>query len=340
VRAAPPAELETSVLRALLADGWGFDVAAADYAPVGGGSYHWIVDEVNGMRRFVTVDDLDRKPWLGETRESTFDGLRRAFETAVALRNGGLEFVLAPIPTACGETVLRAGPRYTIALFPFVGGQAGRYGHYDAATRAAVVSMLAALHAATPAVASVARRVDLNLPGRDRLEEALGELGETWSGGPFSEPARQALSRHASDVNELLALADRLASEVARRSSNWVVTHGEPHAANVMRSGEGEVLVDWDTVALAPPERDLWILVDDVADEGTIRYAEATGHQLDQVAIDFFRLRWDLADIAAFTDVLRSPHHRNEDTAKACAGLTELVTTRDQWAALLEQHAS
>ena len=32
-------------------------------------------------------------------------------------------------------------------------------------------------------------------------------------GGPFSEPARQALAGHASDVAELLALFDRLSRE-------------------------------------------------------------------------------------------------------------------------------
>ena len=162
-------------------------------------------------------------------------------------------------PTS-GETVRRIGQRHTIALFPFVDGHAGRFGRYeDAAERAAVVEMLAELHRATPAVASVAREIGLEVPGRRQIEAGLRELNQTWSGGPFSERARRALAAHASDVAELLALADRLAADVAGRRGEWVVTHGEPHAANVMRTGESHVLVDWDTVALAPPERDLWI---------------------------------------------------------------------------------
>jgi spectinomycin phosphotransferase len=335
VRAAPPAEFETGALIGLLADGWGVEVEAAEYAPVGGGSYHWVVGDRAGARRFVTVDDLDNKPWLGETRNAAFAGLRRAFDTAVALRDVGLEFVVAPIPTTGGETVHRVGPRYTIALLPFRAGQAGRYGDYDDATRAAVVSMLVELHRATPAVASVVGSIDLELPGRGRLEGALRGLGETWSGGPFAEPARQALARHASDLGELLGLFDRLSAEVAVRSRNWVVTHGEPHAANVISDGEEHALVDWDTVALAPAERDLWILVDDVADNAATSYAEATGQRFDQAALDYFRLRWDLADIAAFTEVLRSPHSRHLDTAKAYDGLTTCLATRDRWAALL-----
>jgi spectinomycin phosphotransferase len=135
-------------------------------------------------------------------------------------------------------------------------------------------------------------------------------------------------------VAELLALGDRLFVDVKSRRTNWVVTHGEPHAGNVMWTGESHVLVDWDTVALAPPERDLWMFVGDNGEEATT-YTDATGHELDQVAVNFFRLRWDLADVAAFTDLLRSPHHHTEDTEKAYDALTFYVGTRDRWAALL-----
>ena len=330
-----PEDVETSEVLGTLAGHWGFDAVSVEYAPVGGGSYHWVVVDRDGTRAFVTVDDLDWKHWLGDTRESAFDGLRSAFNTAAALRDAGLEFVVAPRPTSRGETVRRIGPRHTIALFPFVAGQAGRFGHYETDERAAVVKMLAELHRATPAVASVANRFVLDLPGRPRLEAALRELNRTWVGGPFSEPARQALARHASDVVELLALADRLAADLVRSGGTWVITHGEPHAGNVMRAGESRLLVDWDTVALGPPERDLWMVVGDGADEATI-YADATGHQVDPTAIDFFRLAWDLEDLAGFINVLRSPHRHSNDTVKAYEAVLYCVGSRDRWAALLE----
>ena len=330
-----PEDFDADALNGFLADAWGFEVEAVEYAALGGGSYHWVVEDLETTRGFVTVDDLDRKPWLGDTPESVFDGLRRCFDTAVALRDNGLGFVVAPIPASGGETVRRIGPRHTIALFPFVDGRAGRFGEYDAAERAAVPTMLAELHRATPAVASIARSIDLALPGRRGLESALEAVNERWSGGPFSEPSRQALARHASDVAELLALADRLSAEVATSSSSWVVTHGEPHAGNLMRTAEGHVLVDWDTVALAPPERDLWMLVEEDAD-GASAYTAATGHELDHVAVDFFRLTWDLKDLATCIDVMRAPHRRTEDTLREFEGLRTCVAIRDQWSALLE----
>lgn len=327
---AVPDDIEVGGLFDALADGWGFEVEEADYAAVGAGSYHWVASDLGGTRRFVTVDDLDRKRWLGHTRDSACEALRRAFDTAAALRSAGLEFVVAPIPTGGGESLRRFGPRHTVALFPFVDGQAGRFGHYDAGGRAAVISLLAELHVATPAVGSVPRSVGLDLPGRRQLEVSLRELDRTWSGGPFSEPARQAFAGQAPDVAAFLSLADRLAAAVQTRGGSWVATHGEPHSANVMRTGTGHVLVDWDTAALAPPERDLWMLVEDGDDDLAV-YTDATGHRIDRDAVDFFRLTWDLKDVAECLDVLRAPHRESEDTVWAYQALTSCMPSREQW---------
>jgi aminoglycoside phosphotransferase (APT) family kinase protein len=320
-----------------LRDGWDFDVDGAEYAAVGGGSYHWVVADETGLRCFVTVDDLDQKAWLGPTRAAAFDGLRRAFDTSVALRDAGLPFVVAPIPTRQGGSLRRLGSRYAIALFPFVEGEAGEFGYYenDEDGRRAVVAMLAELHEATAAAGSAVRTVGFDLPGRDHLEVALLDLDEAWTGGPLSEPAREAVRDSASVIAELLALADRLAADAQTRGGGWVVTHGEPHAANVMRAGKGRFLVDWDTVALAPPERDLWMPVVGGADAAA-RYLRATGTQVDEAALDFFRLTWDLKDLAEYLNVLRSPHQENDDTVRHYQALKNSAAIRESWTALLD----
>jgi spectinomycin phosphotransferase len=326
-----PEEFEVDALVAAVGESWGLVVDGAEYAPVGGGSYHWIVAVRGGRRAFVTVDDLDRKPWLGDTRESVFEGLKCAFDTSVALRDGGLGFVVAPIPTRSGESVIRLGPRYSIALFPFLTGRAGQFGSYEGLAPDAVQTMLAQLHQA-PAATSPAVRLDLDLPGRGDLESALQEVDEVWLGGPFSERARAALSRNASAVVELLALADRLAADLP--TDGWVVTHGEPHAANVMETDGGYVLLDWDTVAVGPRERDLWML-ESVTGEEPLSYVDATGYKIDRIAMDFFRLTWELSDLAAFTQVLRSPHGETADTAWAYKCLLYCLAARERWTTVL-----
>jgi spectinomycin phosphotransferase len=313
---AAPEDIDGDDVVAALADGWGFDATEAEYAAVGAGSYHWIVRDRDGSRAFVTVDDLDAKPWLADTRDDVFTLLRRAFDTAVALRDAGLEFVVAPFRTTNGDTAHRLGPQYTVALFPFMDGTGGEWGPHAEDARADVVAMLARLHGTT-ATGSKPRVVGVDVPGRNRLETALRETGEPWKAGPFSEPARHALAAISSGVAELLSLADRLATDVR---SDWVVTHGEPHAGNVLTTGARRLLVDWDTVALAPPERDLWLVVETDADKTA--YADATGHTVDETALEFFRVAWDLDDLAAYITVLRTPHTENDDTAFALEFVT------------------
>lgn len=309
-----PDELEFESLLEPLRDCWGIEVAAVNYAPVGGGSYHWIVADHAGGRHFVTVDDLDNKGWFGGTREAAFDGLLAAFDTASALREHGLEFVVAPLRTSDGAPLVRVSQRYTLSVFPFVDGEAGQFGEYTASERAAVVPLVAALHQAPV----TARRLDLALPSR----EALAGVDRPWDSGPLAEQARELLGRNTAVIDDLLALYDRLGAGVA--AHGWVVTHGEPHAGNLI---ESRLLVDWDTVALAPPERDLWMPVDDDP-EAASRYTQETGRQLDLAALEFFRLRWDLADLASFTAKLRAPHTDNADTRKAYEGLAIILSRR------------
>jgi spectinomycin phosphotransferase len=315
---ATPENLDGDSVIDVLRQGWAFDAVTADYVAVGAGSYHWEVEDATGRRAFATVDDLGQKAWLGDTRDAAFEGLRAAFDASVALRDGGLGFVVAPIPTREGQSLRRLDSQYAVALFPFVEGKAGEFGCYEDGDREAILAMLAELHQA-PVPAAV-RSSGLTIPGRRHLEAALLDADETWTGGPLSEPAREAVKSSAPDLAELLSLADRLAAEAEERGAGHVVTHGEPHAANVMRTNDGRVLVDWDTVALAPPERDLWMLVDD--------------DQHDP-ALDFFRLTWDLKDIAEYLNVLRSPHEENEDTVRQHGALTNCAAIRDIWSSLL-----
>jgi spectinomycin phosphotransferase len=323
VRARPDG-VDERQLGLVLAEGWRIDAAAMRYAAVGGGSYHWVVRDAEGRRWFMTVDDLDDKAWLGDSRPAVMAGLRSAMDTALELRrNAGLEFVAAPVPGCGGTTVRPLGHRHAVAVFPFLEGTAGRFGEaWPAPEQAALVDMLAALHRSTPAVAAGAPTAKLALPRREALNAALRDLGRPWRAGPFAEAARSLLAGAADRVHSLLRTFDRLADAV--RASEPVITHGEPHAGNVMRAGRQRMLVDWDTVGLAPPERDLWIVISEAGAESR-RYADLTGRAVDPAALALYRLRWALDDISAFVNELRTEHRRTADTEHAWLALKETV---------------
>ena len=323
-----PQGLDQTDLINALAEGWGLEVTNAAYRPVGAGSYHWVVTDAHRKRHFVTVDDLDDKGYLGANRDLAFDGLRRAFGATLALRlEGGLDFVVAPQPTPTGEAVRRIDSQFTIAVFSLIDGTSRGYGETaPPEERAELVRMLVELHAATPVTLSVARPARLQVPGRDRLESALHYPDDEWTGGPFSEPARALLVAHREDVLHLLESFDHLADRVAASSSALVITHGEPHSGNVVRTGGRLVLVDWDTAGLAPPERDLWMVEAGAGDELKL-YADASGRRVDKDAIALYGLRWQLDDIATYLDQLRSPHSQTADTEHAWRSLSRVLST-------------
>jgi aminoglycoside phosphotransferase (APT) family kinase protein len=120
-----------------------------------------------------------------------------------------------------------------------------------------------------------------------------------------------------------------------------VITHGEPHAANVIDTPAGLRLIDWDTVALAPRERDLWMMDDGAADPFDA-YMAATGVEVDPAAIELYRLEWTLGDLASFAARLRSDHDDNADTRRALDGFATYLTqpeSRDRSATSHALHA-
>ena len=224
-----------------LADGWSLSAETLWYAPVGGGSYHWVVTSSPGEQWFVTVDDLDDKGWLGRTRPSVFAGLRAALDAALRLRRDvGLRFVAAPVPALDGQTVRPLGDVHAVTVFPFLHGTPGEWDKpLPEPDLDELMAMLAALHTVDPAVVRLQRReVELSWP--DDLELALRELGLPWTGGPFAEPARELLAGAAGPVRRGL---DALGRWIGARFSaeGLVITHGEPHPGNLTRTSAGEM---------------------------------------------------------------------------------------------------
>jgi hypothetical protein len=115
-----PAELDESALAAALLSGWDIGVRSMAYLAVGWGSHHWDVRGADGARWFVTVDELENKrASSGESTEDGFARLRASLRSAVALRDAGREFVVAPVLARGGEPAVRAGTRFAVAAYPF-----------------------------------------------------------------------------------------------------------------------------------------------------------------------------------------------------------------------------
>ncbi len=331
-----PTNLTPELLRKALAEGWLLRGGYLKYVPEGGGSHHWKMVDADGQPHFITVDDLDDKDWIGDTRERVFEGLGCALTTAAALRSqAGLEFVVAPIESVDGEVLRRVDNRYAVSVYPFLSGRSYPFGPYpDDQVRDMALDMIVELHQSTTSAGQSVPDHEPRYGGQWDLSEFLEDPHRRWTGGPFSEPARCLLISYAADLVQLVAGFDRLVERTATARARRVVTHGEPHPANVMLVEDRLVLIDWDTVALAPPERDLSVIVA-TSNACIDRYQTATGREIDPAVLTLYRLRWYLDDLASAVSMFRNHHGESADTRRWWKGLQPHLDQLSGWINLL-----
>ena len=330
-----PDDLPDTAVAGALQHGWGFTAVSLEYQPVGFGSHHWLATDRTGRRLFATADDLAAKRRTAqETSDDAFDRLCHALGTALALRGeAGLNFVIAPLLTATGRVAARLSERYSLVIHPYViGTEAGEDGEFtNAGDRQAVVDMLIQLHGAQAGQPNVD---DFVVPHLDTLQAMIRHTSGAWCGGPYAQRAQELLRTHASDLHALIAAYHGLARRVAAQPERMVITHGEPHAGNVIVTADGLVLVDWDTTLAAPPERDLWDLGGDDASL-LDHYAATTGTEIDDAALSLYRLWFDLAEVGGYLGRFRAPHEDTADTRESWKELQHFLRPAERWPSLV-----
>jgi spectinomycin phosphotransferase len=174
------------------------------------------------------------------------------------------------------------------------------------------------------------RREDFRIPYRAALEHALRDLDQPWLTGPYAEEARDRLGRHRHGVQTLLDFYDGEAARASRSTAGWVVTHGEPFGPNLLHCRDGSLrLVDWDSVLVAPRERDLWELPRDGPTYTT--YQQLVEAPIDESLLRLYRAWYDLAETAVYIALFRSPHQADQNAATSWDNFLFFMPTHTRW---------
>ena len=86
-----PHDLTDDAVATAVSEGWDVPATAASYLPVGYGSHHWAVEDAGGGLWFASVDVVPL-----DDRDGGVFRLTAALGVAVAARDSGLSFVVAP----------------------------------------------------------------------------------------------------------------------------------------------------------------------------------------------------------------------------------------------------
>lgn len=284
-------------ISACLKDAYGLSVARVVFLPLGADQqtavYHALADD--GAAYFVKL------------RSGAFDPL--TLIVPHLLRQQGIEHVIAPLAAQSGQLWTPLDD-FKLALFPFIDGQdayqvAMADVHWLTLGRA-----LKAIH-----VAGIPAHVRAQIRQEDYADNwrvivrrfvALAEDDRTHD--PVTSQLAAFLRAKRDTITKLVERAESLAAILRGRQARLVLCHGDIHAGNVLIGASGAFyLVDWDTLILAPKERDLMFVGGGLfmnmrtpEQEETLFYQGYGETDIDPVALAYYRYERIVQDIAAF----------------------------------------
>lgn len=228
------------------------------------------------------------------------------------LHEQGIRAIIAPIPTRSGG--LWADLKTSrVMVYPFVAGVNGFQQPLSPARWADLGRALRQLHTADIPLDSADRlRRETFAPDWRRKVEAYQRQAE---GGLFIDAVAADLAAllraRRAEIDALIAYADERAAVERLRDHPPVLCHADIHVGNVLITPDDRLyVIDWDTVILAPKERDLMFpgagidgsLAPQAAAQVDWFFAGYGPCALDRDLLAYYRCERVIQDIAAYCD--------------------------------------
>ncbi|MET9356573.1 aminoglycoside phosphotransferase family protein [Streptomyces sp. NPDC006617] len=269
----PPEDVDLDLLRRVVASQYEGAFGDLEFVPLGEDSWAY---RLGGL-------------WVSLRRDLR-GHVPAAYRVATLLREAGLQHVLAPLSGADGR-VVRLVDGCPVVVFPLVHAEQVARARPTAEESEHIIAMIEEVHSA---------RAPHDLPVEDFTLSFDADLDAATAFARGPEPAggyparlHRLLRAHRRELLDLRAEARRAGRECAASFEARGITHGEPSAANVLRTPEGLVLADWGGAAAGPPERD-WFHV------GRTLGIDVTGRCRDTF-LRFYETRWILSEVAEYS---------------------------------------
>lgn len=251
----------------------------------------------------------------------------------------GVGHVIAPLVTASGQLWTRLRD-YTVTLFPFVNGDSGWGRDLTSQQWSDLGRTLRALHTTNPDQ-ELRRHTPLETYTPRWREQVRGYLRQIDRNAYANadEPARglaALLVNKRRVVEHLVDRAEELGTILSHQAQEFCLCHGDIHAGNVLIDPDGKLyVVDWDTLVMAPRERDLMFIGAGISpnwrsqQERDWFYAGYGPAEINQTALAYYRIERIVQDIAAFGEQLFDSAEGGDDRQQALRWMTGQFASGD-----------
>lgn len=274
---------------------YGLEIVAFNFVPIGEESYGYIAQTLAGMQYFIK---LNQNP----------SDLAVKYEAAHRLHmQCGLNFVVFPHKTRQGTFHADFEP-YVVAVFDFIKGTISeQHGFTDEEWQQAAM-LTALLHTSSPCVLLPTLPTEqFQLWFREWLLNVLDAVEDAQPRVSWCEDqARILFASEKSDILATLRDLESLLERVDAIQYEQALTHGDLKPENFIKEHNGNLhIIDWNKVAVAPPERDLVNFIGERFELFLARYVQVWERppklyvELFEYYVYFLKL-WSVADYGSW----------------------------------------
>jgi len=231
--------------------------------------------------------------------------------------------IIPPIKTIDDRLYIKT-PEFTIILYPFIQGKSGKEIDLSAEQWIEFGKTLRIIHSFTELQLQKSKfsfQIE-NIPREKfdeiwltRLEKIMDELDTVQTGNQIVENFINMLEARRPIITEMMQRAGKLLNEINDYETDYCMAikyclcHADIHAANILITENDFYIVDWDTMIMAPKERDLMFIGGGVAGKWNTQnetdlfyrgYGEC--EKINRKILDYYRYIRIIEDIVVYWD--------------------------------------
>jgi spectinomycin phosphotransferase len=286
---------------ACLRDAYGLTIEKVVFLPLG-------ADCNTAVYRVTTTDGADH---FLKLRSGEF--LEASVSVPKYLADLGIKQVIPTLTTKAGQLSTSLGD-FKAILYPYVEGRNGVEAKLSDQQWAQFGAAIKKLHS-TDIPASITKDVSretFSSKWRETVKAFLVRIESEVFEEPVAVKMALFLKSKSSEILKLVEHAEELAITIQEQPLAYVLCHADMHGWNLMVDKENALyIVDWDTLILAPVERDLMFIGAGIWDSGlTAAEEESLFYQgygqtkINQDAMAYYRFERIIQDIGDYCEYI------------------------------------